>query len=294
MITWAIEPGLFREDETRETHEIVSDLFPEDKIIKVPAFQPGSEERLVEVATQDVIPRVSLTNAQILRRLSAKLGNLVLNEKLDDRPMFASSWLPALREHALSSDAWFTDFRDVERHLKARGPLFVRPDSPRKVFAGRVFGVDGWQGLASWENEYRFVANNLNGDPFQLCMLAAPAQPLKEWRAIVAGGELISIAPYMKDGEPYYKDDEDQLEVLSYAIGIRQHDFFLNLFDYTLDIARTDAGFRVVEINGLPTASFYGDSTHVERVLKAIRFDHERNLLWREQRNASKMKLGRN
>lgn len=46
-------------------------------------------------------------------------------------------------------------------------------------------------------------------------------------------------------------------EVLELGSLLAQKDYFLNVFDFVIDIAETSDGLRVLEVNAFETASFY-------------------------------------
>lgn len=168
----------------------------------------------------------------------------------DFKPFDALVWMPELKLFALNREDYvFLDMFEILCGYKDfTWPLFIRPTSGRKEFSGNVFTLE------SWRNEEKYAENRNIGNP--ICMISSPQKLGKEYRCIFINGKYVAGSQYMDKGEKSV-DPEVPEEVKAYAIKISEDDFFINLFEFVIDVVETDKGLRMVEINCFNTASFY-------------------------------------
>lgn len=108
-----------------------------------------------------------------------------------------------------------------------------------------------------FESEYNFTVRNKNISPDLICMVSEPKNIGREWRTIFINGEYVSGSQYMKNGELDIVKEIPE-EVVNYAKRLAEDDYFLNIFEFVIDVAELDYRLALVEINGFETASFYG------------------------------------
>lgn len=178
-------------------------------------------------------------------------GSLTLARKKGKTYPYANAlqFMPHFREYLVNPETVFVDMR----HIKEVGsfPLFIRPVSGFKEFSGNVFTKE------SFETEYNFVTKNKNISPDLICAVCDPVEIGREWRAIFVDGEYISGSQYMNKGELEIKKEIPD-EVIEFAKKIAADDYFLNIFEYVIDVAEVGGELKLVEINAFETASFYG------------------------------------
>lgn len=162
----------------------------------------------------------------------------------------AMKWLPYFRSEAVSKDGIFVDMAFAES-LMHFNPKFVRPASPMKEFSGDIFNRH------KLRKEIAFLTQNKNLHPHEImCLVAAPVAIQTEWRCVFVNNKYVSGSQYMTNGQL----DVNRIvpdTVREYAQFLAAKPYFINIFDFVLDIGKTQDGLRLVEINGFETASFY-------------------------------------
>lgn len=233
-----IEKSIFNEDDVCETAEIAKSYFD----VKI-------------VTWQDVIDK-KYEKTELFR---GSLG-LGIGLKKDFKPYNALEFMPAMREFLVSERYKFLDMASIRDYEEF--PKFIRPCSGLKEFAGNVYTKE------SFDIEYRFAVNNRNNSPGTICVVSSPVKINREWRCIFVDNKLISGSQYMQNAELSVFSELPN-EVQNYAKTVYKHDYFLNLPEIVLDIAETQAGLRLIEINAFETSSWYGADRH--EILNALK-----------------------
>lgn len=76
----------------------------------------------------------------------------------------------------------------LRRQFSENGDLFIRPSSGQKTFTGKVFLEKHWDKNWEWVEEYT--------EPESLIIISSPKVIDREWRFIVADGEIITGSLY--------------------------------------------------------------------------------------------------
>ena len=229
-----LQKDTFTEDELGDTEAVIRRYF---------------DVKIVRDETVVFAEKISL-NGGVFR------GTLALAAKVGKRFPWADAlvWAPAFRESLVSKPFLFLDAAGIlaapKGLLPFSWPLFVRPTSGFKTFSGNVFTRE------SFDREFQFLVKTRNGDPFTVCMLAEPRTIKREWRTIFVNNEYSSGSQYMLGGEKVLQPGVPD-EIVAFAREISKSPYFQNVFDFTLDIADTDRGLGMLEVNGFETASFY-------------------------------------
>lgn len=178
-------------------------------------------------------------------------GSLYLAHKLRTSMEWTDTlqWLPILKKWSVHKEYFFLDLNEITVRDSIHWPKFVRPCSGKKIFSGNVYSREGLQ------RELDFLVQNKNVDN-TLCLVSKPQQLKREWRCIFIDNDFCAGSQYMLNGEKDLKPELPE-EVKDYAIQISRDPFFLNRFEFIIDIAETNEGLRLVEINAFPTSSFY-------------------------------------
>ncbi|MEM7558832.1 MAG: ATP-grasp domain-containing protein [Planctomycetota bacterium] len=163
----------------------------------------------------------------------AYFGNFVLN---NDYMMLPFSELPRL------SDFVFENF-------SVDGRVFVRPDTPLKIFTGQCISQN------DFDRDYDYLA--FNGFPEEsLVVVSTPKRILKEWRFVVVEGRVVAGSEYCDNGTFVARRAEDE----------QTFDFARKVADcgyqpepvWVLDICKTNEGrFAVVEVGAFSFAGLY-------------------------------------
>lgn len=178
----------------------------------------------------------------------------------------ALNWLPALRRYCVNNDAYFLDMHHIvhEPHVlfSFKYGAFIRPVSPFKEFAGNVYNKE------RFVTEYNWLKQN-NGNVYEMCVIASPKNICAEWRCVFINNEFISSSQYMKNGEPLVVQDTPN-NVIVFAKEIASHNYFINKFDYVIDVGQVNNELKLVEINAIETSSFY--ACDIEKIYKAMNY----------------------
>jgi hypothetical protein len=99
----------------------------------------------------------------------------------------------------LPASQFVRDSDAVMDRLGAKDSVFVRPDSPLKPFSGRVL-ERGQVNLAALDHGFYY-------DDAEISVVIAPVQGVgREWRYVVAGGEVVAGSAYVADGRTAIAD----------------------------------------------------------------------------------------
>lgn len=128
------------------------------------------------------------------------------------------------------------------------GRLFVRPDSPLKPFSGRVVPIEGLT-LASFDCGFYY------DDP-DLPVIASPVFAVHaEWRLVAIGRTVVAGCGYDPvTHSPTEVPVPDEVVQLGGEVAKRVHSTTPIV---VIDIGRTDAGLRLVELNPFSGADLY-------------------------------------
>lgn len=240
-----LQPDLFSEDEFSDTKSIISEYFDitEIDIDKIFSWKRGNCD--LNYYKNNYQLRASLEVAKTLG-YKFEYAN-VLN------------WLPHFREYTL--DPHYTKFNDLKYIFEYMDEYdirnsFIRPVDPFKSFAGQVFASK-----SKFDEEYVFLTKNKNISPNLLCMISNKVKIDKEYRCIFINNEFVAGTQYMIDGELSMAEGVPK-SVQEFAIKLSKDNYFLNSFDFTIDVAESYGKLHLLEINAFQTASFYKADLH--------------------------------
>lgn len=134
-------------------------------------------------------------------------------------------------------------------NLEDNKRLFIRPNSPLKPFAGGLYSP---REIADLES---FMKRHYLEDPNML-VVAAPAKSIAaEWRAIVAGGQILCASQYRQFDKPYYQAGMPDL-VRQVAEAAAQQQWQPDSI-WVLDLCCSNNLTYVLEINFLSGSALY-------------------------------------
>lgn len=173
-----------------------------------------------------------------------------------------SRWVPYFWKQMISQDFCFnTPERILE--FDTFWPLFIRPDSCKKLFAGQVFSKD------KWREEFNYLKQK-NGEKI-LAFAAKPEWIGREWRCLFVGQEIVGVSDYMYEGEILNEAGQRNIteELKTFAKTIRANSYFSPEDNLTIDIGqRSDGSYGLVEINFLETSGFY--AADADKIYKSL------------------------
>jgi hypothetical protein len=195
----------------------------------------------------------SLGNAARIARLGRWSPGAYCNEER----LRCSGWAPATERWRLNERYVSTTVRElceqpvvITRSLGDElREVFVRPDSPLKPFSGRVVQLAG---LAPADLDHGFYYEDV-----ELPIVVAPVTRVhEEWRFVVAHGTVVASGGYQARGRRATASrPTPAARALAEEIAAE-----LVAPDplYVLDLGRTDAGLRLVELNPFSGSDLYG------------------------------------
>lgn len=165
-------------------------------------------------------------------------------------------------EHLLNADAVCVPLDEAP---VPAGPVFVRPVGDGKQFAGGVKSADEF---ASWRRSLLDeiacgVHPRLHAD--EPIVVARPKELHVEYRLRVVDGAIVSASTYRRGGGAFMSDQVDE-RVL--AFGRERIAQWSPNRAFSLDVADTPVGLKVVEINAIGSSAFYAGN--IGRFVAAI------------------------
>lgn len=186
-----------------------------------------------------------------MRGAAATAGRLGLNVgKYDTR-----NWVPYLFNYMISINSWWETAFQVALKPDWQWPLFLRPDSGKKIFAGQVFEKH------KWLEEYAFLKQRNTEKILVFC--AEKEWIGREWRCLFVGQELVGVSDYMYNGvvlDGYIGAGQRNItdKLTNLAKEIRSNELFSPEDNVAIDIGqREDGSYGLVEINFLESCGFY-------------------------------------
>jgi hypothetical protein len=127
-------------------------------------------------------------------------------------------------------------------NLTNDGSLFIRPDSGAKPFTGHVVAPD----------EKHKIKSLIRAIGPESLVVVAPAREIgEENRFVICDRKVVAGSRYLPDESPDYKNS-----FLRLADKIARHKWQPDLC-YTVDIAESEGGIYLLEINSFSCAGFY-------------------------------------
>jgi hypothetical protein len=138
--------------------------------------------------------------------------------------------------------------------------LFIRPNSGFKTFAGqRIMAKDFDDHIATLDQNSGVMADTL--------ILVNRLTPIEgEFRFVIADKQVIAASEYRWDGKLDIRRDWPQ-SCWDMAQRVADHEWQVDIA-YTCDVALTEEGPRVVELNGFSCAGLY--ACDLEKVVDGV------------------------
>lgn len=270
MMLWILQDNLYREtgyqrlievlDRLELPHLVVKPVPFSDRLIPYD-FDTSKGTALDEIpepeipAADQIFVSGSYTLAKIAVQRGWKPGAFLQGLRYDE---YAKGWGA---NRLLNPDAIMTTMRDavIPKGWKA---AFVKPVEDSKAFSGRVYGRKAFEG---WRNEIVKMtdADVVTGDTEVI--ISKPVKIFTETRLWVVDGKIATASGYKVGERVVYSDlvDDDIL-----AFGRECCAEWIPNRAFVLDIARTDKGLKIVEVNNLNSAGLY--AADVQKLVVAI------------------------
>jgi len=158
----------------------------------------------------------------------------------------------------------------VRRRPQAWGnAIFMRPDGSTKSFTGFVVSED------DFDFEINSLRQTCHVHPNEMVVVATPKIIHKEFRFVVANGAVVAGSSYSWDKSVLPKGDWDP-DCFMLAHEIAKHHWQADTV-YTCDVAMTDLGPRLVELNSFSSAGLYACNLYhvVDAVARAAWYEYQ-------------------
>lgn len=170
-----------------------------------------------------------------------------------------SSYLCHFGRYWVNADYMMLPFGELSRrrtfvfdNMGRDGRVFVRPDSPLKLFTGQVATRDTFDADLEFMGFYEFPTESL-------VVVSSPKTVVQEWRFVVAGGQVVAGCLYQTEGEQTYEPGYDPA-AFTLASEIASQGYEPDPV-WVLDICRTAEGdYRMLEIGGFSFSDLYACS----------------------------------
>lgn len=237
-LTWLIETDVFSEDVQKETCDVISKLFPNDKIIT--SNYAITDFKLTPPQEDVCIIRGSFGLVNTVTRWLVK-GEIKRPFMFNFSPYNFTNFAPTFKHYLLSEDFRVCNMDEVPKN----SDYFVRPNSGNKTFSGNIYTPD----KLVEEMEYLKQHNN---HPSDIEVVYSSVKNIsEEYRCIVIGGNVIDSCYYNHKKE-FNRLYENKTQVHNFVANLETY-----LDDYVIDICLSDGKLKVLECNCILTSSYY-------------------------------------
>ncbi len=178
-----------------------------------------------------------------------------------------TKWRENYGAHLLNFESEVCRFDEVS--FPSSKSLFVRPCKDTKAFCGQVFEKGEFE---KWRNAVLDLSTGHTTLRANTQVAVAPLKHIcREFRFFVVDKVLVTQSQY-KLGTRVVMDPAVEPDIISFAQ--EMVDIWQPSRAFVLDIALTDEGFKIVEINNLNSAGFYScDVTKIVAAVESMSFD---------------------
>lgn len=169
---------------------------------------------------------------------------------------FCSRYYTPLGRYLLNSDYIMLPFGELDRCreflfrvLGRNGQIFVRPDSPLKLFTGQTASLDSFSSDLEFMAFYDFPTH-------EMVVVSSPKEIIAEWRFAVVAKEVVAGCQYTENGTVHHRPEYDPL-AHQLAQEIAQSEFAPDPV-WVMDICRTSSGtYHLLEIGAFSFSDLY-------------------------------------
>lgn len=159
----------------------------------------------------------------------------------------------------LNNKAWVGRFEDVPPQEK---PFFIRPTLDSKFFAGQTLD---WEGFLTWKEKILNLGWEGSVTPDTEVMVCPLRKIYQEFRTWIVDGRAVTASRYIMGGRMSTSSDVDP-SITLFAEECAK--VWSPSSAYVLDVAETEDGLFILEVNCLNAAGFYkGD---VGKIVEAL------------------------
>ena len=242
---WVLQKNLFNET---AFEELLRQLDTQDTKYEVVNIIPFAHEMEPDINPDGPIFAVGATAmSKIVAKKGWKPGyfgdNINYTRLLDAY----SGWM-------LNDESQIRPLREI---TKVWDEFFIRPDGDAKQFSGQTMF---WEEFEKWREsvinlEGESSMTTLTGD--DLVVMAPLKEIYAEYRFYVVDEKVITGSMYKQANRVYYVNLTEHSEPELWAFAQQMVDLWSPNRAFALDIAMTENGYEVIEINAINSAGFY-------------------------------------
>lgn len=241
-MNWIIQKG-FNEDRMDEFIRILDVAGENYSVVKVVPF------------SHEIVPKLEIQNpiivfgATTLVKIAKSYGwgpGVWWNENF-----LYENYIEHWGNHLLNNDAKISRFGDL--HLTE--PTFIRSNDDCKLIAGMVVHPDKFN---EWkESITRYNDMMVNSDT--MVVTAKPKYIMSEYRCFIVDGKVVTSSQYKIGNRVQYLSNlDDEIE----RFAQQRVDEWSPTDSFVMDVAKTEDGLKILEINNLNSSGFYQINLH--------------------------------
>jgi len=242
---WVLQKNLFNEDAFTE---LLLQLDRQNVKYQVVNVIPFAHEMDPDVNVDDNVFVVGATSMNKIARKKNWIPGYF------DENLQYSNLLHFYDEHMLNIESVVKPLHTIE---KMWDDFFIRPNNDNKQFSGQVMT---WEEFESW----RTSVIALDGESSLTTLTAddlvvmAPLQEIyAEYRFYVVDGKIITGSMYKRSNRVHYVNVTEHSDPELWNFSQQMINLWRPNRAFALDIAMTENGYHVLEINAINSAGFY-------------------------------------
>lgn len=259
---------------------IFDDMVPHDVFEKLGIeyhemeYIPFQQDYYFPYSEDDCVITYGTVNC--VKRLKQYFGTFLREENLKYHVYSSNYNVPS--DYFLNHDHFFVPFRFLRENGDeiysrfGRDSIFIRPDNGSKSFTGNVIPK------RNFDYEMDAMKQLYNTSEDELILVSTPKRILEEARFIICGDEAIANSRYQIDGI-HKTDTNTSGESIDFVNTIMERQYWVPEELFTLDVALTDEGPKIVELNSFSCAGWY-DCDEELIIDKVSNFVYH---MWKEQ-----------
>lgn len=251
---WLLQENLGNEDAFKP---LISNLEKFDQKMHIAKVVPFIGEITPDLETDE---KVICFGAYSMRKLAQRKGWTPGVYDIEWFPY--TSLISVLGDYVLNSDAVFGKFGEIQ---PPSDEFFMRPIHDGKEFAGVIKSANQ---LKEWQHRVIDLKLTDNGSTLteNTEVMCSPIKRIyDEYRYFVVDGKVVTGSRYKMGKRIIYGDTDGNLDIAQeFANKLSSH---IN-HPYVLDVAFTDKGYKVIELNTLNCAGFY--AIDIQRLVNSL------------------------
>ena len=245
---WCIQENIYNETGFIELKRVLSKLdisWSEHKLVPfVYDLEP-----VLNVNHNNVICFGSYAMLNVAKKYNLTPGVFDISHITYD--LLIQKWADAMLNHD-SIQIMFKDLYNIKHE-----EFFMRPVTDTKEIAGKTYDIYDEDLKKIWKyttetNVDDLTIGGLKADT--LLVISSVKKILQEYRFFVIDGKIVTGSSYKIGGKPHYAHNVDQ-SVINYAQ--EMVDMYQPSEAFVIDIALTNDGYKIIEVNTFNAAGFY-------------------------------------